>query len=53
MKGVFSFPLEVEPGMPPVAQLLIYAILPDGEIVADTQKLEIEKCFTNMVGGYI
>lgn len=39
--------------MAPVAQLLIYAILPDGEIVADTQKLEIEKCFANKVGGYI
>ncbi|KAM7335545.1 hypothetical protein ACRRTK_006022 [Alexandromys fortis] len=49
MKGVFSFPLQVEPGMAPVAQLLIYAILPDGEIVADTQKLEIEKCFANKV----
>ncbi|CAO2606747.1 Pregnancy zone protein [Lemmus lemmus] len=49
MKGVFSFPLQVEPGMAPLAQLLIYAILPDGEIVADTQKLEIEKCFANKV----
>uniref|UniRef100_A0A8C2MXY6 PZP, alpha-2-macroglobulin like n=1 Tax=Cricetulus griseus TaxID=10029 RepID=A0A8C2MXY6_CRIGR len=48
-KGTFSFPLQVEPGMAPVAQLLIYAILPDGEVVADTQKLEIENCFANKV----
>uniref|UniRef100_A0A8C0SZD3 Alpha-2-macroglobulin n=1 Tax=Canis lupus familiaris TaxID=9615 RepID=A0A8C0SZD3_CANLF len=27
--------------------LLIYAILPNGEIVADTEKLEIENCFAN------
>uniref|UniRef100_A0A8C0SZE5 Alpha-2-macroglobulin n=2 Tax=Canis lupus familiaris TaxID=9615 RepID=A0A8C0SZE5_CANLF len=30
--------------------LLIYAILPNGEIVADTEKLEIENCFANKVG---
>ncbi|KAL1791017.1 pregnancy zone protein-like, partial [Sigmodon hispidus] len=48
-KGVFSFPIQVEPGMAPVAQLLIYAILPDGEVVADTQKLQIENCFANKV----
>uniref|UniRef100_A0A8C0JZK1 Pregnancy zone protein-like n=1 Tax=Canis lupus dingo TaxID=286419 RepID=A0A8C0JZK1_CANLU len=29
--------------------LLIYAILPNGEIVADTEKLEIENCFANKV----
>ncbi|XP_059112905.1 pregnancy zone protein-like [Peromyscus eremicus] len=48
-KGTFSFPVQVEPGMAPMAQLLIYAILPDGEIVVDTQKLQIENCFANKV----
>ncbi|XP_036037851.1 pregnancy zone protein-like [Onychomys torridus] len=48
-KGAFSFPIQVEPGMAPMAQLLIYAILPDGEIVVDTQKLQIENCFANKV----
>ncbi|CAH7422708.1 pregnancy zone protein [Phodopus roborovskii] len=48
-KGTFSLPLQVEVGMAPVAHLLIYAILPDGEVVADTQKLKIEKCFANKV----
>ncbi|XP_052028668.1 pregnancy zone protein [Apodemus sylvaticus] len=49
MKGVFSFPIQVEPGMAPTAQLLVYAILPNEELVADAQKLEIEKCFANKV----
>ncbi|XP_051011619.1 pregnancy zone protein-like [Acomys russatus] len=49
MKGVSSFPIQVEPGMAPVAQLLVYAILPNEEIVADTQELEIENCFANKV----
>uniref|UniRef100_A0A8C4M920 Pregnancy zone protein n=1 Tax=Equus asinus asinus TaxID=83772 RepID=A0A8C4M920_EQUAS len=31
------------------AQLLVYTILPNGEIVADTGKLEIENCFANKV----
>uniref|UniRef100_A0A8C0T5F6 Alpha-2-macroglobulin n=1 Tax=Canis lupus familiaris TaxID=9615 RepID=A0A8C0T5F6_CANLF len=33
--------------------LLIYAILPNGEIVADTEKLEIENCFANKVGLFL
>lgn len=50
MKGVFSFSFRVESDIAPTAQLLIYTILPNGEIVADTQKLEVEKCFANKVG---
>ncbi|XP_006901821.1 PREDICTED: alpha-2-macroglobulin-like [Elephantulus edwardii] len=49
MKGVFSFSFRVEPSMAPTAQLLVFAILPDGEVVADTEKLQIEKCFANKV----
>ncbi|XP_006901820.1 PREDICTED: alpha-2-macroglobulin-like [Elephantulus edwardii] len=49
MKGVFSFSFRVEPNMAPTAQLFIFAILPDGEVVADRQKLHIEKCFANKV----
>ncbi|NP_031402.3 pregnancy zone protein precursor [Mus musculus] len=49
MKGVFSLPIQVEPGMAPEAQLLIYAILPNEELVADAQNFEIEKCFANKV----
>nr|XP_019569064.1 PREDICTED: pregnancy zone protein-like isoform X2 [Rhinolophus sinicus] len=49
MKGIFSFSFRVESDIAPIAQLLIYTILPNGEIVADTQKLEIENCFANKV----
>ena len=34
----------------PIAQLLVYTILPNGEVVADTEKLDIENCFANEVG---
>nr|XP_036311232.1 pregnancy zone protein-like [Pipistrellus kuhlii] len=49
MKGVFSFSFRVESDIAPTAQLLIYTVLPNGEIVADTQKLKIENCFANKV----
>ncbi|XP_045726976.1 pregnancy zone protein-like [Mirounga angustirostris] len=49
MKGVFSFSFRVDSDIVPAAQLLVYAILPSGEIVADTEKLEIENCFANKV----
>lgn len=50
VKGVFSFSFRVDSDIAPAAQLLVYAILPNGEIVADTEKLEIENCFANKVG---
>uniref|UniRef100_A0A8C9BWA0 Alpha-2-macroglobulin n=1 Tax=Phocoena sinus TaxID=42100 RepID=A0A8C9BWA0_PHOSS len=49
MKGVFSFSFQVESDIAPTAQLLIYTILPNGEVIADTEKLEIENCFPNKV----
>nr|XP_044612248.1 pregnancy zone protein-like isoform X1 [Equus asinus] len=49
MKGVFSFSFQVKSDNAPSAQLLVYTILPNGEIVADTGKLEIENCFANKV----
>uniref|UniRef100_A0A8C0Z1W9 Alpha-2-macroglobulin n=1 Tax=Canis lupus familiaris TaxID=9615 RepID=A0A8C0Z1W9_CANLF len=53
LKGEFSFSFRVESDIAPAAQLLIYAILPNGEIVADTEKLEIENCFANKVGLFL
>lgn len=50
MKGVFSFSFQVKSDNAPSAQLLVYTILPNGEIVADTGTLEIENCFANKVG---
>uniref|UniRef100_A0A5F9C8Z8 Alpha-2-macroglobulin n=1 Tax=Oryctolagus cuniculus TaxID=9986 RepID=A0A5F9C8Z8_RABIT len=52
MTGVFSFSFRVEPDIAPTAHLVVYAVLPDGEIVADTEKLEIEDCFANKVGCF-
>ncbi|XP_077026108.1 pregnancy zone protein-like [Tamandua tetradactyla] len=49
MKGVFSFSIRVEPDLAPTAQLIIYTILPNGEVVADTEEIEIENCFANKV----
>lgn len=40
----------MESDIAPTAQLLIYTVLPNGVIVADTQKLKIENCFANKVG---
>ncbi|KAM6216260.1 pregnancy zone protein-like [Rhynchocyon petersi] len=49
MKGVFSLVFQVEPNWAPTAQLLVYTILPNGEVVADVDTLKIEKCFANKV----
>lgn len=49
MKGVFSFSIEVDSDIAPTAELLIFTILPNGEMIADTDKIEVEKCFANKV----
>ncbi|XP_008583285.1 PREDICTED: alpha-2-macroglobulin-like [Galeopterus variegatus] len=49
VKGTFSFSFQVESDIAPTAHLFVYTVLPDGEIVADTDKLEIENCFANKV----
>ncbi|XP_065791437.1 pregnancy zone protein-like [Muntiacus reevesi] len=49
LKGVFSFSYRVESNLAPIAQLLVYTVLPNGEVVADTEELDIENCFANEV----
>ncbi|XP_068826055.1 alpha-1-macroglobulin-like [Capricornis sumatraensis] len=49
LKGVFSFSFRVKSNIAPIAQLLVYTILPNGEVVADTETLDIENCFANKV----
>uniref|UniRef100_A0A8D1F3I9 Alpha-2-macroglobulin n=1 Tax=Sus scrofa TaxID=9823 RepID=A0A8D1F3I9_PIG len=49
MKGVFSFSFRVEPDFAPKALLLVYTVLPSGEVIADTRTLKIENCFVNKV----
>lgn len=50
-KGHFSILISVDPDLAPVARLLLYIILPDGEVVADTVKYEIGDCLFNKVGA--
>nr|XP_021488326.1 murinoglobulin-2-like [Meriones unguiculatus] len=49
LKGHFTLEIPVEFSMAPVAKMLIYAILPDGEVIANSAKFEIEKCLLNKV----
>ncbi|XP_020143233.2 alpha-2-macroglobulin-like [Microcebus murinus] len=49
MKGHFSVSVPVGSDIAPVARLLIYAILPDGEVIGDSAKYNVENCLTNKV----
>lgn len=49
-KGHFSILISMETDLAPVARLVLYTILPNGEVVGDTVKYEIEKCLANKVG---
>ncbi|XP_040593033.1 alpha-1-inhibitor 3 [Mesocricetus auratus] len=49
IKGYFDLEIPVELSMAPVASILIYAIFPDGEIIADSANFDIEKCLLNRV----
>ncbi|XP_037060069.1 alpha-1-inhibitor 3-like isoform X2 [Peromyscus leucopus] len=49
VKGTFALEIPVDLSMAPEAKVLVYTILPDGEMVADSAKFEIEKCLLNKV----
>ncbi|XP_058511745.1 alpha-2-macroglobulin [Ochotona princeps] len=49
MKGHFSVSIPVESDMAPIARLLIYIVLPDGEVIGDSEKYEVENCLPNKV----
>ena len=49
VKGNFALEIPVEFSMVPLAKMLIYTILPDGEVIADSVNFEIEKCLRNKV----
>lgn len=40
----------METDLAPVARLVLYTVLPSGEVVGDTVKYEIENCLANKVG---
>uniref|UniRef100_A0A8C4MHN0 Alpha-2-macroglobulin n=1 Tax=Equus asinus TaxID=9793 RepID=A0A8C4MHN0_EQUAS len=49
LRGCFSMSVPVESDIAPIAQLLLYAILPDGEVFGDFAKYEVENCLPNKV----
>ncbi|XP_058865670.1 alpha-2-macroglobulin-like protein 1 [Acipenser ruthenus] len=48
-EGEFSFKLPVSSHLAPYAQVLVYAVFPNGEIVADSFDFQVDKCFKNKV----
>lgn len=49
VQGNFALEIPVEFSMVPMAKMLIYTILPDGEVIADSVKFQVEKCLRNKV----
>ncbi|XP_047903778.2 alpha-2-macroglobulin-like protein 1 isoform X1 [Anser cygnoides] len=49
LRGFFSLELPVGPELAPMAAVLCYAVLPSGEMVADSTKLSLAKCLPNKV----
>ncbi|XP_054238714.1 ovostatin-like [Indicator indicator] len=47
--GTFTIPLEVNEKMAPALQLLVYTLHPAKELVADSVRFPVEKCFKNKV----
>ncbi|OXB56297.1 hypothetical protein ASZ78_002122, partial [Callipepla squamata] len=48
-KITFYYLLHVKADFSPVAQVLVYTITPSSEVIADSTKFNIEKCFNNKV----
>ncbi|XP_045146453.1 alpha-2-macroglobulin isoform X2 [Echinops telfairi] len=49
MNGQFSVSVPVESDIAPIARLLLYTILPNGEVVGDSASYEVENCLANKV----
>ncbi|XP_031517147.1 pregnancy zone protein-like isoform X2 [Papio anubis] len=49
VKGSFALSFPVESDIAPIARMFIFAILPDGEVIGDSEKFEIENCLANKV----
>uniref|UniRef100_A0A8C7B1L0 OVOS protein n=1 Tax=Neovison vison TaxID=452646 RepID=A0A8C7B1L0_NEOVI len=47
--GSFSFPIDISAELAPVAVMLVYTLHPSGEIVADSARFQVDKCFKNKV----
>ncbi|XP_071088566.1 CD109 antigen-like [Haliotis cracherodii] len=49
MEKSFNFTLPVTPKMAPHARVLVYSILDDGEVIADSTNFDVQGLFTNKV----
>ncbi|XP_075299531.1 alpha-2-macroglobulin-like protein 1 [Opisthocomus hoazin] len=49
LRGSFSLELHIDPELAPTAKVLGYVVLPNSEMVADSTKLKVAKCFPNKV----
>lgn len=49
LRGSFSLTLPVGNDFLPDIRLLVYAVFSDGEVVADVEQFEVEKCFSHKV----
>lgn len=47
--GEFLVPLRQVGGLAPVAQVVVYAVMPSGEAVADSQDFPVQLCLNNKV----
>ncbi|XP_008561523.1 PREDICTED: ovostatin homolog 2-like, partial [Galeopterus variegatus] len=47
--GNFSFPINISADLAPVAVMFVYTLHPSGEIVADSVRFQVDKCFKNKV----
>uniref|UniRef100_A0A2K5RQI0 Ovostatin n=1 Tax=Cebus imitator TaxID=2715852 RepID=A0A2K5RQI0_CEBIM len=47
--GNFSFPISISAALAPAAVLFVYTLHPSGEIVADSVRFQIDKCFKHKV----
>ncbi|XP_059494120.1 alpha-2-macroglobulin-like [Stegostoma tigrinum] len=46
-EGYFQLSLPISADLSPIARLLIFAVLPDGETIGDSAKFQISQCFRN------
>nr|XP_009941969.1 PREDICTED: alpha-2-macroglobulin-like [Opisthocomus hoazin] len=49
LRGSFFLELHIDPELAPTAKVLGYVVLPNSEMVADSTKLKVAKCFPNKV----
>ncbi|XP_009950303.1 PREDICTED: alpha-2-macroglobulin-like protein 1, partial [Leptosomus discolor] len=49
LRGSFTLELPIDLELAPTARVLGYTVLPNGEMVADSTKLKVAKCFPNKV----